>query len=142
MNFSRLALAAIVVWAMSIGVSYVMDAILLPDLLAEHGGAVRPEEEIHRLSPLKFGATLIGFFVFSYAYAKGYEGSSGTQEGLRFGVIVGFLLVCFALAWQSVTFRVSSQFVFARIVGYIAEFAVYGAIVGAIYRPRRVRAVS
>ena len=65
------------------------------------GRPVRPERP--RLRPpaemnLAFGlaASLLGFFVFAYAYAKGYEGGAGAVEGLRFGVVVGLLLACFS----------------------------------------------
>jgi len=140
MNFPRLVAAAIAAWVASIAVGFAVDALLLQDLSAQHAAVLRPVNEVAELVPVDFGAMLLGFLVFAYAYAKGYEGGNGLQEGLRFGVVVGLMVVCFAMVGQYVTFRVSAQFLFVWVAGYILEFALYGAIVGAIYRPLRQRA--
>ena len=36
-----------------------------------------------------FAGILVGMFAVAYIYAKGYEGGSGLQEGLRFGLLIG-----------------------------------------------------
>ena len=77
----------------------------------------------------------MGFLAFAYTYAKGYEGSSGTQEGLRFGVLVGVLICCFRLIWDHMVWPVSLQLTAAWMVEYIVEFALYGVIVGLVYKP-------
>jgi hypothetical protein len=140
MNFPRLAFAAIAAWLASMVIGFAVDILLLRDLFAEHAAVLRPANEVAELMPFGAGAMLLGFFVFAYAYAKGYEGGNGMQEGLRFGVVVGLMVVCFAMVWQYVTFPVSSRFLFVWVAGYILEFAAYGAIVGAIYRPGRHKA--
>ena len=74
--------------------------------------------------------------MFAYSYAKGYEGGAGTVEGLRFGVIVGLLLACFSVVWSYVMMPISGTFAAAMIVDAIAEMAVFGVVVGLIYKPR------
>lgn len=135
MNFPRVAAAAIAAWGASLGVGYLVNAVLLADLYAQHTGVFRPPGTENL--PLGFAFTLAGFFVFAYAYAKGYEGGAGLQEGLRYGVIVGLMLVCFAVVWQYIVFPLQPALLVAWIVDYIAEFAVYGMIVGTTYKPRR-----
>ncbi len=133
MNFARLAVAAVAAWVASLFVGYVVNAVLLADLYAQHASVFRPMADQHLA--LGFLVALLGFFVFAYAYAKGYEGGSGAQEGLRYGVIVGLLIVCFAVVWEYVVFPVRANLLLAWIADTIAAFALYGAIVGAIYRP-------
>ena len=135
MNFARVATAAVAAWIVSIPVAYVVNEIILNDLFTANAAAYRPQEAIMASLPLGFGFMLIGFFAFAYAYAKGYEGGNGTMEGIRFGVLVAIMLDCFALIWNYVTTPISGSLAAAFMIDYIAEFALYGAVVGTIYKP-------
>jgi hypothetical protein len=133
LNFGRVSASALVAWLAYLVLSAVVNNVLLADLYAQHAHVFRPAADMNLVPGL--GATLIGFFVFAYAYAKGYEGGGGAGEGLRFGVIVGLLLVCFAVAWNIVVLPVSGSLAVAWIVDTLAEMAIYGTIVGLIYKP-------
>ena len=134
MNFGRVAAAALAAWVVYLGVSPLVNNVLLADLYAQHARVFRPQAEMN----VAFGlaAALAGFFVFAYAYAKGYEGGAGVVEGLRFGVVVGLLLAAFSVAWNYVVLPVSGALAAAWIVDVIVEMAIYGAVVGLVYRPR------
>jgi hypothetical protein len=138
MNFGRVAAAALVAWLTYLAVSYGVNTFVLADLYAQHPHLFRPQGEMNLV--LGFGASLVGFFAFAYAFAKGFEGGSGVQEGLRFGVMVGILLVCFAVVWNYVTLPVSAGLAVAWIVDTLLEMALYGVVVGAVYRPVTRRA--
>ena len=133
MNFSRLAVAASVTWVAFVAIGYVVHGVLLTDLYAEQTSVRRAGEEAHPV--YGFAAAFVGFFAFAYTYAKGYEGGHGAQEGMRFGVLVALMLICFAAVWGYVVFPISGGLAAALAVDYIVEFAVYGMIVGAIYTP-------
>ena len=135
MNLARVAIAALVAWVVYLGVSFVVHTFLLNDLYRQHAGAMRPEVDQHGVLPVGFVFALVGFFAFAYTYAKGYEGSRGTQEGLRFGVLIGILICAFRVIWDHMIWPVSIQLTIAWMVEYIVEFALYGMIVGAIYKP-------
>jgi hypothetical protein len=135
MNFARVAASALAAWAVSIPVGYVVNEILLKDLYTAHAAVFRPEAAMMANMPLGIVSSLVGFFAFAYMYAKGYEGTRGTTEGVRFGVLVAILLSGFALAWQYVLYPISGTLAAVWIVDAVAEFALYGAIIGAIYRP-------
>lgn len=135
MNFARVALAAVVSWVVYLGVSFVVHTMLLKDLYLSHLSSMRPEADQNAILPVGFVFALVGFFAFAYTYAKGYEGGSGAQEGLRFGVLVGILICCFRVIWDHMVWPVSLQLTTAWMVEYIVEFALYGIIVGAIYKP-------
>ncbi|HJN42636.1 MAG: hypothetical protein QGI10_03040 [Vicinamibacterales bacterium] len=130
MNFSRVAVAAVVAWVAFVVIGYVVHSIILDDLYAsqELAGIVETEPWTG------FLLALLGFFVFAYVYAKGYEGGNGTQEGMRFGVLVAIMLICFAGVWGYVVFPISGGLEAALAIDYIVEFAAYGMIVGAIYK--------
>lgn len=142
MNFPRVALAAIVAWVVYVALSFLAHGVLLSDLYLQHEAVMRPPDQQTAILPVGFAFALVGFFVFSYAYAKGYEGSNGLQEGLRFGVIVGILLCSFAIVFEYVAWPVSPTLFLAWLIDYIVEFAIYGMIVGVVYRPVAVRSVA
>jgi len=133
MNFGRLAAAALVSWLVHLALSAAVWGLLLPDLLRQVQGLLRPAGEMNLV--IGYGGSLVGFLVFAYAYAKGYEGGAGLAEGVRFGVLIGLLLASFVAAWAYTMVPVPAAFAGAAIVDAIAEMAVYGAVVGLIYQP-------
>jgi hypothetical protein len=136
MNLPRVAVAALVAWIAFCAFGYLSHAVLMKDLYLAHSLIMRSQSESNAYLPLAFGVSLVAFFAFAYAYAKGYEGGRGMQEGLRFGVLVGLMLVGFAVVWDYMTYPLSRPFFLAQVVDYIVEYAIYGMIVGTIYRPR------
>ena len=135
MNLARVAMAAVAAWVVYLAVSFVVHTVLLRSLYLEHLSAMRPEAQQNAILPIGFMFALVGFFAFAYAYAKGYEGGRGVQEGLRFGVLIGILICCFRIIWDHMVWPVSLQLTVAWMVEYIVEFAIYGSLVGAIYKP-------
>jgi hypothetical protein len=107
---------------------------LLPDLIPQNAPLLRAPGQMNLA--LGYASSLLGFFVFAYAYAKGYEGGAGAVEGLRFGVVVGLLLACFSGVWSYVMMPVSGLFAVAMIVDAIVEMALFGVVVGLVYKPR------
>jgi len=138
MNYARLALAAVVAWIVSIGLAFLVHGVLMADLYAALPSLFRPVVEMNLDAAL--GGALLGFFVFAYMYAKGYEGTSGLQEGLRFGVLVGLVLIGFSVIPSYVMMPVSGRLAAGWAVDAVVEMAIYGIIVGLIYRPRPVAA--
>ena len=127
--------AALVAWIASIAIGFFVNEVLLADLTLANAAAMRPEAELMANLPLGFALLLVGFFAFAYAYAKGYEGDNGVPEGVRFGVLVSFIVIGFGLIWQYVVYPISGTMAVAIVIDAIVEFAIYGAIVGAIYKP-------
>ena len=139
MNFPRVAMAAIAAWILSLPIGYLVNEVILADVFAANAAALRPHDVIQSNLPLGFGFMLVGFFVFAYAYAKGYEGGSGVIEGVRFGVLVALMIVCFAIVWFYATTPINTTMFAAMAIDYIVEYSIYGAVVAAIYKPVAVR---
>ncbi len=135
MNFPRIALAAVAAWIVALVLGFVLNDFLLADVMAANQAAMRTEAELPARLPVGFVFLLIGFFAFAYAYAKGYEGTNAVMEGVRFGVLVGLVVLGFANVWQWVLYPVTNAMLFVTIASSIEQMAIYGAVVGAIYRP-------
>ncbi len=140
MNFPRVALAAVASWVLYLGIGFLVHAVLLKDTYLQYVGVMRPEAQANAILPIGFGCALVGFFAFAYAYAKGYEGGSGVQEGLRFGVLVGIMLCAFGSVWDYMMWPVSAGLLAAWLIDFVVEFAIYGMMVGLIYKPAVVAA--
>jgi hypothetical protein len=132
----RVALAAVVSWVVYLVASFLVHGLLLTELYRQHAAQTRPEDAQMAILPVGLALALVGFFAFAYAYAKGYEGGRGVQEGLRFGVLVGIMLCCFAGIFQYMVWPVSTTLLMAWLLDYVLEFALYGMVVGLVYRPR------
>jgi hypothetical protein len=139
MNVPRLALAAIAAWIVSIVLGGVVNSFLLAGIYAEHAQVFRAAGDMNL--PLGFTWSLIGFFVFVFTYAKGYEGGNGLVEGMRFGVLAGLLLICFGVIWEYVVFPVSGKLVVFWVLDTLIEFAIFGMVVGFVYKPKPKAAV-
>jgi hypothetical protein len=137
MNFGRVAAAAVIAWLVYMGLSPLVNNALLADLYAQHPGVFRTAGQMNLV--VGFAASLVGFFVFAYAYARGYEGGNRAMEGLRFGVVVGLLVGCFAIVWNYVVLPISGLLALAWVVDTIVEMGIYGVVVGLVYKPLRAR---
>ena len=140
MNFTRVAMAALAAWVLYMAMGYLVHGVLLKDLYMQYTGVMRPEAQAQAILPVNFGVVLVGFFAFAYAYAKGYEGGNGLQEGLRFGVLVGIMLCTFGTIWEYMVWPVGRRLLAAWLIDYIVEFALYGIVVGLIYKPAALSA--
>ena len=139
MNYTRVGLAALAVWAAYVAVGFVIHGVMLADVweALHRDGAVRTEAMTRTVLPVGFGLALPGSLVFAYAYAKGYEGGPGLQEGLRFGVLIGLLMVAFGIGWSYVTFPVPLEFLTWMSVAMVIQFAALGMVAGLVYKKRR-----
>jgi hypothetical protein len=132
LNLTRVAVAAVVAWVAFLVIGYVVHTMILGGLYANE--ALPRGEGPSTLTG--FLLALLGFFAFAYTYAKGYEGGHGSQEGMRFGVLVAIMLISFAAIWGYIVFPILGALAAALAIDYIVEFAAYGMIVGAIYKPQ------
>ena len=138
MNVRRIALAAVVAWIVSLGIGFLVNDYLFAGLFQDNSAALRPTAALNANLPFGLGALLIAFFALAYVYAKGYEGGSGVVEGIRFGITIGVIVVGFGIVWQWVMYPITAAMGLALVIDSIVECAIYGAIIGAVYRPASV----
>lgn len=142
MNFKSVGLAALAAWVVYMVLGFLIHGVLLDDMWQEliRNGVARSTTTANALLPMGMGLALPGSLAFTYAYAKGYEGGSGLQEGLRFGVLVGLMLVIFGITWNYIVFPLPTGYLTSVAVATVIEFAALGMIVGLVYKPRGRRA--
>ena len=139
MNYGRIAAGAVAAWIAAIGIGFVVNDLLLTGVYETNAAVLRPDSEVLGRLPVGFGFMLIAFFAFAHAYAKGYEGGNGIVEGLRFGLTVAIIVSGLGLVWMYVTFPITGSLGLAIILDTFVEVPIYGAIIGAIYKPQATR---
>jgi hypothetical protein len=141
MNYARVGLAAVAVWVAWFALGFLLHGVMLADVWEglHREGAIRTEAMMRTVMPVGAALGLLGSLVFCYTYAKGYEGGPGLQEGLRFGVLVGLLIVAFGVGWSYMTFPVPVEYLLWMSVAAVIQFAALGITAGVIYRKRARR---
>ena len=136
MSYRRIALAAVAAWVVSLGLGYLINDIWLANVYAANAWAFRHADQMAPLLPYGFAAQLVAFFAFAYVYARGYDGhGSDIGEGIRFGLIVAVMIDGFAVVWNYVSQPIALRLGALQLIEHIGEFGVYGAVIGALYRP-------
>ena len=93
MNYSRIALAAVAATIIDGVYGFLVYGQVISSEFGRYPEIYRSTESQTAYLPGMFVCILFAMFVASYLYAKGYEGGSGMQEGMRFGVLVGLLML-------------------------------------------------
>ena len=135
MDYKRLALAAVVAWVVDAIYGVVVWMMMLGDEFAKYPSVFRPEAEMNANLPLMFAGGLLAMFVLAYMYAKGYEGGSGLQEGIRFGVLVALFTFGFVSVGIYGSLNIGRRIAALGSVVSFIELILVGAVIGALYRP-------
>jgi hypothetical protein len=136
MNYARVVMAGVAAWVASMMIGFVVNTYLLASIFAANAAVMRPESEINALLPLGFVVLLFGYLGSAWIYASMYQAGYGPAEGARFGVVVAIIVTAFGLIWQYIQYPISGMMLAALVGDAIVEMAIYGAIIGAIYKPK------
>jgi len=135
MNYGRLVIAAIAATVVDMVYGFVVYANLLKSEFARYPEIYRSGEVQMAYFLYMVCGLLLATLVASYIYAKGYEGGSGIQEGMRFGVLLGlFGGAAYSLVNYSVMNlgrRITGEMAIAGLV----EWTILGIVIGAVYKP-------
>ncbi len=135
MNYSRLALAVLVCWVVSMPIGFLVNDIILGSLIHANSAAFRPDADIMANMPIGFGFMLVGYLVFAATLVHLFPAGPTVREGLMAGLVVGILLDTFVMSWWWATVPVDKTLIGAMMIDYLVEYPLYGAIVALIYRP-------
>lgn len=141
MNYSRIALTAVVAWVVDSIYGFLVFGIALAGEFDRYRpGVFRSVEAINANLPLMFAASFFGILLLVYIYAKGYEGGPGLQEGLRFGIVFG-LFELFAISIPNyAVFNYGRRLAAETAVAAFIETVIMGIVFGLVYkRGQRVR---
>ena len=136
MNHRRIAAAAGTAWLVSIPFGAFMHHQMLGRIYTANAAAFRPDPEIIRRLPIGYAVELVGFVIAASMYARLYAGGRGILAGLRFGALVGLMLVSLVVVWNYVTQPISAVLGVAEVFECVLAATVSGAIIGTVYKPR------
>src|SRR5439155_14906770 len=99
---------------------------------ARYPGVFRPMEAVNGNLPLMFFGTLLAMFAAAYIYAKGYEGGSGVQEGMRFGVLIGLFAVGYIAVGNYAVMNIGRRLSAYMAIAGLVEWIVIGTAMGVV----------
>ena len=135
MNLKRWALATGGAFVAIFAAEFLIHQVWLGGFYHAHAQWWRPEAEMKSLMPLMFLAQLSFAALLALVYTKGYErGKGGAGQGLRFGLLVGLLLMLPCNLVNHVIYPYPMSLIWSWFAGGLAESALAGAVIGAIYR--------
>ena len=137
MSYRRIAAAAVTVWIVSIPFAALIHHGVLGGVYAANAAAFRPDADIVRRLPIGYAVQLLGFFGAAFLYAETSPRPSGIVRGIRFGMLMGAVVVSVAVIWNYVTQPITALLGVAEVFECMLASSIYGAIIGAIYRPIR-----
>ena len=120
---------------------FVVYGNILSGEFARYPAIYRSSETQTQFLPLMFAGILFAMLVASYLYAKGYEGGNGLQEGMRFGVLIGLVMVGYVAGVNYAIMNIGRRMAAAYALAGLVEWIVVGMVIGFIYHPvAKVRA--
>jgi hypothetical protein len=136
MNHKRGVIAFIVAFVCIFFFEFVWHGILMKSAYMEVASLWRPEADFNN----RFWILVLGHAVIAFAFTGLYISKIGVQSvatGIGYGIVIAILcaggdLIRFAV--QPLTTKI----LWMWIAGGLIEFAIVGALVGAIYKPRTV----
>ena len=137
MNYSRLALAALGGTVASFAFGFLV-LWLVPALINEshkYPAVFRPKEEMMTVMPIGLVATFMAILVAAIIFAMIHRGGSGTTEGARFGVLIGFFVVCAFVLHNYVNLNIGLKLALGQAVAYFVQWTIIGIVIGLIYKP-------
>jgi hypothetical protein len=135
MNYARLALAAVVATVVDGVYGFVVYGNIISAEFGKYPAIYRSAESQSAYLPGMFVGILFAMFVASYLYAKGYEGGNGLQEGMRFGVLVGLVMVGYVSGVNYAIMNIGKRMAGYYALAGLVEWVVVGMAIGFIYRP-------
>lgn len=139
MQGGRFWVSVLGVLVASVVYNLVVHGVLLFPLYEPYKNVFRvtTTEERNLLYLLHLLAQLVFAVLFVYVFTKGYEGR-GWLEGLRYGVLVGLLMVLPTAVTVVAVFPLPFRFVFIWSLSGLVWTILCGIVTAAVYRGPRV----
>lgn len=96
----------------------------------------RPESEMHRTFPFLVAGQFLFTIFLGILFSKGYE-NRGIGEGIRFGLLTGFLFSSFNLVWYAIQ-PLPKELPIYWTLGGVLEMVIAGILFALICRPKTI----
>jgi len=134
MNTTRVALAAVAATLADAVYGFIVYGNLLAGPFAAFPAVFRSAESGAAYLPLMFACIFVGMLAVSYIYAKGYEGRSGLQEGLRFGLLLAIFNAGYFIGTDYGILNISAQLAVFMALAGLGEWLLVGGVIGLVYK--------
>jgi hypothetical protein len=134
MNVTRLILAAVAATLVDAVYGFLVYGTLMVGQFTAFPAVFRSAEAGAAYLPLMFACIFVGMNAVSYIYAKGYEGRSGLQEGLRFGLLLGIVNAGYVIGTDYGILNISGQLAGLMALAGLGEWLLVGATIGLVYK--------
>ncbi|MBI3405597.1 MAG: DUF1761 domain-containing protein [Acidobacteria bacterium] len=137
MNYARLGLAALGGTVASFAFGFLL-FWLVPTLMGEaqkYPAVFRPKEEMMKVMPVGFFASIIAIVMATILFAMIHQGGSGPMEGARFGVLIGIFVVCAVVLHNYANLNIGMKLAVIQAASYFVQWIITGIVIGLIYKP-------
>jgi hypothetical protein len=132
MNVKRYFAASLAVFAVSMGLGYLVHGVILQPTYRSIQGVWRLDMQ-SKMWINTLVAILVSFLAV-LIFTKGYEGK-GIMEGLRFGLIIGLFLSIPAAYGTYMIIPIPYYLALEWFLYGTAQWIILGAVAAAVYRP-------
>ena len=133
MNYTRLALAAVVAWVVSLIYTLAVVRWVLYDRIVDYPGVFRSAAAANANLPLWLGGTLLTMLAVAYLYARGCQTTTRVFSGLGLGTVFGFIAVG-ATVSEYVSFNIGRRLAALSAASAFLECILIGLAISAVYR--------
>lgn len=134
MNNKTFWIGFVVVYIVMQALGFVIHEVLMGDTYKEFAHVFRYEADMQDMMWMMFVSSAVTVYMFCYIFTRGYEGK-GIMEGVRYGVLVSFLMAGALAVDPHVIFPLPENIATAWLISGFVSFIVAGAIFAAIYKP-------
>jgi hypothetical protein len=134
MNYGRLVLAAVVATAFDMVYGFVVYGQLLGSEFAKYPAIYRASETQTQYLPLMSIGILFAMLVASYLYARSADGAGGVGAGMRFGVLMGLVMVGYVAGVNYGIMNIGRRLAASYALAGLVEWVIIGIAFGSIYR--------
>ncbi len=134
MNNKTFWIGFVVVYIVMQALGFLIHAVLMSETYAGLGSVLRPEAVMMDMMWMMMFGEAVMMFMFCYIFTRGYEGK-GIMEGVRFGVLIGFLMASAVAISPHVIFPLPADVASIWMISGFVTFIVSGAVFAAIYKP-------
>jgi hypothetical protein len=132
MNVKRFVFASLAVFVVGMILDFIIHMVILKEVYEALASIWRAD--MNSLMWIMYAFTLIFAFLFVYIFTKGYEGK-GIMEGVRYGLLIGLLMLLTGVFGQYVTYPLPFNLVIQWFIFGMIEFIILGIVAALIYKP-------
>jgi hypothetical protein len=133
MNYSRLAIAAVVGTIVYFAWGYLIEGWLIRDHFIPSQSIYRDSVTMQKYMPLGLFCSFVAIFVMAVVYAKS---GRAVPSGALFGLLFGIFAACIHPISNYVTMNLDTRLGVETTASCIVQWTLVGITIGFLYKPR------